>query len=140
VRFEVFYNNKDSNCHLLGCIKWFGKIPILPYHCTQHRRPWLGNSLDQQGITVQKGWQIHYYTVRLKLSLTVLLGISDTSSWKSKHLLQFLNGFPVNPFGQKHIGFPLSISHIAFMPHGFGSQGLLGPKQKHFKLNTFNYE
>jgi hypothetical protein len=63
-------------------------------------------------------------------------------SWKfvlhdgsQKHLLQFLNGFPVNPFGQKHIGFPLSISHIAFKPHGFGSQGLVGPKQKDLKLN-----
>lgn len=43
-----------------------------------------------------------------------------------RYLLQFLNGFPVNPFGQKHTGLPASISHIAFKPHGFGSQGLLG--------------
>jgi hypothetical protein len=62
--------------------------------------------------------------------------ITDSVYWctghciiESKYLLQFLNGFPVNPFGQKHIGFPLSISHFAFMPHGFGSQGLLGPKR-----------
>lgn len=42
------------------------------------------------------------------------------------YLLQFLNGFPVNPFGQKHIGLPLSNSHNAFTPHGFGSHGFIG--------------
>jgi hypothetical protein len=51
-----------------------------------------------------------------------------------------LNGFPVIPFGQKHIGFPPSISHIAFTPHGFGSQGLVGPKRKRFKLNCILYK
>lgn len=46
--------------------------------------------------------------------------------FKSRYLLQFLNGFPVNPFGQKQIGFPLSSSHNAFIPQGLGSQGFLG--------------
>lgn len=30
-----------------------------------------------------------------------------------EHLLQFLNGFPVSPFGQKQIGLPRSNSHKA---------------------------
>lgn len=42
------------------------------------------------------------------------------------YLLQFLKGFPVNPFGQKQIGFPLSLSHSALVPQGFGMQGLVG--------------
>lgn len=45
---------------------------------------------------------------------------------KNNNLLQFLNGFPVNPFGQKQIGLPLSLSHIAFVPHGFGIHGFDG--------------
>lgn len=45
---------------------------------------------------------------------------------RNEYILQFLNGFPVNPFGQKQIGFPLSNSHIAFKPHGFGSQAFVG--------------
>lgn len=42
------------------------------------------------------------------------------------YLLQFLKGFPVSPLGQKQIGFPLSSSHSALIPHGLGSQGLTG--------------
>lgn len=42
------------------------------------------------------------------------------------NLLQLLNGFPVIPFGQKQIGFPLSISQSACIPQGFGSQGFCG--------------
>lgn len=44
-------------------------------------------------------------------------------------LLQFLNGFPVSPLGQKQIGFPLSISQSACKPHGLGSQGFDGGRQ-----------
>lgn len=45
---------------------------------------------------------------------------------KRVYLLQLLNGLPVNPFGQKQIGFPLSFSQSAFVPHGLGAQGLEG--------------
>lgn len=41
----------------------------------------------------------------------------------SKILLHCSKGFPVNPLGQKHIGLPLSFSHIASKPQGFGTHG-----------------
>lgn len=37
-----------------------------------------------------------------------------------------MKGLPVIPLGQKQIGFPLSISHKAWTPQGFGWQGLDG--------------
>jgi hypothetical protein len=43
--------------------------------------------------------------------------------------MQFLNGFPVVPFGQKQIGCPASNSHIAPKPHGFGMHGFDGGLQ-----------
>ena len=42
-----------------------------------------------------------------------------------RNLLHCSNGFPVNPFGQKHIGLPLSFSHMASKPQGFGTHGLV---------------
>lgn len=39
------------------------------------------------------------------------------------HVLHFSNGLPVKPFGQKQTGLPLSFSHNAFKPHGFGTHG-----------------
>ena len=46
------------------------------------------------------------------------------SQFKSQNLLHCSNGFPVSPFGQKQIGLPLSFSHAALTPHGFGMHGL----------------
>lgn len=46
-----------------------------------------------------------------------------------QYLLHALKGFPVSPFGQEQIGFPLSSSQIAPVPQGFGSHGLDGGKQ-----------
>lgn len=43
-----------------------------------------------------------------------------------EYLLQFLNGFPVKPLGQKQIGLPRSNSHKALIPQGFGSHGFVG--------------
>lgn len=45
------------------------------------------------------------------------------------YLLQLLNGFPVKPLGQKQIGFPLSFSQSAFVPHGLGAHGFDGGSQ-----------
>ena len=53
------------------------------------------------------------------------------------NLLQFLKGFPVNPLGQKQMGFPLSFSQRAFIPHGLGLQGSVGAETI-FLIYLFN--
>lgn len=57
----------------------------------------------------------------------------------SLHLLQFLNGFPVKPFGQKHIGLPWSSSQSAFKPQGLGSQGSEGAEQAILGLPVYPF-